>query len=682
VTTVYDVDGLYGLLPAWVRMRDETEGGGVLYALLGVVAAQAGVLAADIDQLYDDQFIETCAPWVIPYIGDLIGYRPLLPTGPAATGATRADVADTIGDRRRKGTLSAIEQVAADVTGWPALAVEYFTRLSTTQYVRNHLRPQNAIVDVHGPMTAFDIGTAFDLAPRTADVRRISSGRGRYDIPNVGVFVWRLKAYRATDVPARRVGANQYTFDPFGGDVPLANPPQPVDEFTLLTRRNVPFPLLRYPLYAELEARRAQGVSYPLSYFAPPPFDVHDAGGSLIDPAAVEICDLSTWSAPSAAGIRVSVDPELGRLMFAAPVPDPAETIVLDATTTFSGDYGGGAYVPVVPPDETVVEAAMARTVVTGFAGADLSGAAHGVVEIADSGIHEGDMTLSPDAELLVIRADARQRPVLIGGLTINAVAGASVRIRGLGISGRITVNGAGPFTLRLEHCSLRAPLDWSQAIEGTLAIDHCLGAAIEAHPMVTVTADDSVLDAGSDGAPAVSAGGGGGESGRVSIRRCTVFGGLAAREIPLLENSIVTGLVTCARQQAGCVRYSYLPPSVAGVREQTPPRFRCQPDLAIDAAIAAALRENPALTATARADLMAPIVARVVPAFTSRVPGQPGYAQLADVTPDEIRVGAEDRDEMGVFFGLYGPRKEVNLRYRLSEYLPIGLESGVVHAS
>ena len=33
------------------------------------------MLADDLDQLYDDQFIETCAPWVIPYIGDLIGYQ-------------------------------------------------------------------------------------------------------------------------------------------------------------------------------------------------------------------------------------------------------------------------------------------------------------------------------------------------------------------------------------------------------------------------------------------------------------------------------------------------------------------------------------------------------------------------------------------------------------------------------
>ena len=40
-----------------------------------LIEEQIAVVAEDLDQLYDDQFIETCAHWVIPYIGDLIGYQ-------------------------------------------------------------------------------------------------------------------------------------------------------------------------------------------------------------------------------------------------------------------------------------------------------------------------------------------------------------------------------------------------------------------------------------------------------------------------------------------------------------------------------------------------------------------------------------------------------------------------------
>ena len=48
---------------------------GPLQSLLMLIADQLAVFANDLDQLYDDKFIETCAPWVIPYIGDLIGYQ-------------------------------------------------------------------------------------------------------------------------------------------------------------------------------------------------------------------------------------------------------------------------------------------------------------------------------------------------------------------------------------------------------------------------------------------------------------------------------------------------------------------------------------------------------------------------------------------------------------------------------
>ena len=61
----YDRESLYNLLPAVYRIRDAASGE-PLKALLSVVADQLGVLEEDLAQLYDDQFIETCAGWVIP----------------------------------------------------------------------------------------------------------------------------------------------------------------------------------------------------------------------------------------------------------------------------------------------------------------------------------------------------------------------------------------------------------------------------------------------------------------------------------------------------------------------------------------------------------------------------------------------------------------------------------------
>jgi hypothetical protein len=140
----FDATRLFELLPTVYRLRDG-EGIGdtknALRALIDVVASQVAVLEEDIDQLYDDQFIETCAPWVAPYIGDLIGYRTLYGLTDKI-GSPRAEVADTIAFRRRKGTASMLEQLARDVTGWNARVVEFFQLLATTQYM-NHIRSRN-----------------------------------------------------------------------------------------------------------------------------------------------------------------------------------------------------------------------------------------------------------------------------------------------------------------------------------------------------------------------------------------------------------------------------------------------------------------------------------------------------------------------------------------------------------
>src|SRR5215470_13789128 len=124
----FDIDRLYELLPAFYRLRDVDQGE-PLRALLAVIAEQVAVLEENLDQLYDDQFIETCADWVVPYIGGLIGVRALHGTVPRIA-SPRAEVAHMIAFRRRKGTASMLEQLARDVMSWNANVVEYFLRLS------------------------------------------------------------------------------------------------------------------------------------------------------------------------------------------------------------------------------------------------------------------------------------------------------------------------------------------------------------------------------------------------------------------------------------------------------------------------------------------------------------------------------------------------------------------------
>ena len=58
---------------------------------------------------------------------------------------------------------------------------------------------------------------------------------------------------------------------------------------------------------------------------------------------------------------------------------------------------------------------------------------------------------------------------------------------------------------------------------------------------------------------------------------------------------------------------------------------------------------------------------------------GQPGYAQLGRSCPAGIAEGAEDGAAMGMTCHLKEPQRLGNLWRRLDEYLPLGLEPGVV---
>src|SRR5580765_2688529 len=128
---------LFDRLPEIYRTRDDEQTPkNQLRAYLAAIEGPFGAIHDHIAQLYEDLFIDTCDDWVIPYIADLLGTTHLK-GGPRTL---RADVADTIALRRRKGTLGAIERLAVDLTGWACRAVELRENLSWAQHL-NHQRP-------------------------------------------------------------------------------------------------------------------------------------------------------------------------------------------------------------------------------------------------------------------------------------------------------------------------------------------------------------------------------------------------------------------------------------------------------------------------------------------------------------------------------------------------------------
>jgi hypothetical protein len=124
---------LWALLPAVYRTQDALLLGvpGPLQELFNRLGAQTATLRRSIDRMWENQSIETCDDWVIPYIGDLLATR-LVSCLDAR--AQRLDVARTIYYRRRAGTLGLLEELVADIAGRDARCVEFFRRLGRTRH--------------------------------------------------------------------------------------------------------------------------------------------------------------------------------------------------------------------------------------------------------------------------------------------------------------------------------------------------------------------------------------------------------------------------------------------------------------------------------------------------------------------------------------------------------------------
>jgi hypothetical protein len=170
-----------------------------------------------------------------------------------------------------------------------------------------------------------------------------------------------------------------------------------------------------------------------------------------------------------------------------------------------------------------------------------------------------------------------------------------------------------------------------------------------------------SVIDAGHDEDEAVSDGEGGMARATLTVRTTTVLGRVMTHAIALAENSIFSGTVNVARRQPGCVRFCYVPEG-----SRTPKRYRCQPDLVLEAA-------------QGRPDAFRQVeTARVRPVWTSRRYGDPAYLQLWRDVAREIARGADDESEMGALHDLYLPQRQDALAARLAEYVPAGTEAGI----
>ncbi len=717
---------LYGLLPEILRYSDAEVGQG-LRAFLAVFDQECAAIERGIAALYDDWFVETCEEWVLPYIGDLVGVRR---SSLAHAPTSRAFVGRSLHYRRRKGTPDALAGAASDATGWPALAVPSFPLLAATQSMLDPHPDRGGTVDLRrlvagagGQLSRF--GGPFDTIQRNVQVCAgalfsdmlsisLSGDRSRYSLERIGLFFWRLASFPVTRAAARPVAAGTYTFHPFGIDAPLFNPPR---------RREgrphealLPTPLDAATLNAEAAAlARKNGAED--GFLSPEPaveIGVRYAGtiGAVqrIPPQAMLFCDLSSWSPPPTSvplpegngerAIQVAIDPALGRIAF--PKGIEVERLEVSYAYAFSADLGGGPYARPVeageradwraevgalssenrPATELGREADVQCFTSLAEAIAAWNDAAQGSEEapakrfghirIASDDLYDLSAATPLSIDLatsdglgrrLEIVAASGERPCLAGNLLVRGPApegnsqepSAALLLDGLWIDGAIILSGD-LSALTLAHCTVRPTRRTALAFTGTapksleVAIRSSLVGAIRLPAQgCRLDVTDSIVDAA--GGPTAIGGSLGpttltdppGPNSRLT--RSTIFGQVHLTELTFATDTLFVDKVVVERRTQGLVRRSYLPSG-----STTPHRESQLPD------------------------------GTPPPTFTSRIYGQPGYAQLGPDCPHPISRGRYG--ELGAFHSLRQPARLALLPEIAAEFLPWGLEAEIVFAT
>jgi hypothetical protein len=703
-------DFLYGLLPAIYREKDVSRGE-PLRALFAILQQQYDLLEDDIGALYHDWFVETCEPWVLPYIAELLG----------ATEVTRRDypavdlrcmVANTLAFRRRKGLPATFEAVMACATGWASHVSEGAASVAMSATARRPRRGAADTVSMRASWALDRLGGAFDPVRRTAGVRSGSL----YNLDRLGVFLWRLQGYPLRGVTAgvpAAAAAKQggLTFHPLGRDMPLFNRPsrnRTIEQRTAL--RDVPAPLSRRMLADEIAsggAGRRGDERFLLSEF--PAFAIflvartHTGKHEPVKAHPLKademvIADLASWTPPAVPRTaRVAVDPERGRFMLLHPA-DRKHAVLTDHCYGFAGDIGGGPYPrPALThlPDQNVW-----RGWVGGSGGQDDEhftslGAAlkrwaeqdrNGIIEIADNRTYdlldhsgaEASIALIERHRRLVIQAAPYHRPCLRGTLAVSAgTAGGTLQLDGLLIGGTIRISGG--VDLTLHHCRI-IPRAGQPAISASAGQRGDLMVTLEgsiAGPLRLpaeagkLRISRSIVDGNGRAALAAPGGHAGTATAQAAhfrdaapsaaITRATILGPAVLERLEA-SDSIFTRPLRVISQHEGYVRHCALPAESRAPHHQ----YACQ-------LTGPALVEGASESGSAK---------HVRPIFTSLDADHPGYAHLSPKCPKEIRAGASDGAEMGVFHGLNEVQREENLRAVLEDYLPFNLEPRVIYAT
>jgi hypothetical protein len=259
---------IWGLIPEVYRNED---GGpaqdGPLRALVEILAGQAAIARRSIDRLWADQHIDEADDWAVPYIGGLVGARPV---NALNRPGQRANAGRTILYRRRQGTVRLAELLADDIADWDAVASEAFCHLLRTWHMLDGgpapgpvtASPRGGFADLRNARIGDLLDHAHDDTSRLPDFRRHRGVWGRANIPKLNLHLFRQFAFPLAGVTPARIADGLYTLDPSGRDVALFQPGGRATEECVAARE--------WQMRAPIPCRRLNAAGFrPLRAHAP-----------------------------------------------------------------------------------------------------------------------------------------------------------------------------------------------------------------------------------------------------------------------------------------------------------------------------------------------------------------------------------------------------------------------------
>lgn len=677
----------------------------LLEVLLDAMDDQWTLLEAAVDQLYDDLFIESCAPWIVPYIGALVG----LPAD-----ASRREVAYAIALGRRKGTPGALEDLSEIVTGWKARLVEGWQVVAWSQRPGHPPPPRPSTLDLHWS-TIDRVGGSFETSRRTLD-----AGRWHPRAATLLVWPWEERAYREVEV-APTSSKELFRLHPLRVDAPLHLQPTPLD-----LRSDADDPATREvtgtdptlgraadetgaPVRATwdvLEAMAKPGdLTRGASWSLAPSHPLANRGDDVplisvrVGPKQVPWSHIRFAAVPGGGPIPapgvddVVVDPSrgaiaLGSNLVAAAANGPVRATWYRPTAGMLGALGNEADID--PTAKVVVDLEPHASSAGLGAATDLGTAVSNAVTLwkaLPTEVQDDEDRL--DVEIRLTHADRipvggpislapadagrirRWRIVaprgtvatIAGDLRID-LAGAAVELVGVYVTGDITV-GPTLSCLVLRHVTMdptgpKTLIVDPHAWEAEVRAERCLLGAIRADiGAFAVRVIDCVVDAlgrsyAACGSNLTPAGSGtavgpstpGSTSGPELWTRGSTFAGKVITDAIDAQDCVFADGATALRHQDGCVRYSYVGADLPAAQKLLPTTFHCGPFPA--------------------------------PEFQTVGFEANGYYALRLGERHPLLFAAADGGEVGAYHHLGRSRRLERLRQRAASFVPLDVRAGV----